>query len=149
MRCALERDVSAELIVGYCARTLDPETEATFGRHIDSCAVCCQLVAAQKAVWMALDGVMSEATDESQVALSPDFDQRLFRRIEASENRHRWLWRALVPAAACAALAAGFLFRQPDAASAPAARPQPTLQIDQVEHALDDMDMLNQLGAAI
>jgi hypothetical protein len=148
MRCSLERDVSAELIVGYCARTLDPETEAAFGRHLDSCAVCGQLVAAQKAVWAALDGVMCGAMNDSQ-QLSPDFDQRLFRRIKASENRHWWLWRALVPAAACAALAAGFLFRQPDAATTPAARPQPTLQIDQVEHALDDMDMLNQLGAAI
>jgi anti-sigma factor RsiW len=146
MRCALERDVSEELIVGYCARTLDPETEAAFGRHIDSCAVCCQLVAAQKAVWTALDGALHESRD---LPLTPDFDQRLFRRIHASENRQWWLWRALVPAAACAALAAGFLLRQPDAASIPAARPQPTLQIDQVEHALDDMDMLNQLGAAI
>ena len=56
----------------------------------------------------------------------------------------------LVPAAACAvALAAVLLLRQPDPVLAHHAPTAPALQIEQVEHALDDMDLLNQLGAAI
>jgi hypothetical protein len=54
--------------------------------------------------------------------------------------------RALLPVAACAAIAALLLLRQPGSIPAPA--PQPALQIEQVQHALDDMDVLNQLGVA-
>jgi anti-sigma factor RsiW len=145
MRCPLEFDHSGELIVGYGARTLDPATAAAFEWHIESCAECRQMAAAQRAVWAALD-----ESEWPEVPISRDFDQRLFRRIQEAENRG-WWWRRLVPAAACAglAIAAMFLLRQPDPALAPQASPQPALQIEQVEHALDDMDMLNQLGAAI
>jgi hypothetical protein len=52
------------------------------------------------------------------------------------------LWQVLVPAAASIALAAVLLLRQPPPA-------QPAVQMEQVEHALDDMDLLKQLGAAI
>jgi hypothetical protein len=142
MECPLEFGQSAELIVGYGARTLDPETAAAFERHMDSCAACRDLTAAQKAVWAALDDA------EPALHVSPDFDGRLFRRIEKADNR-RWWWRALVPAMACLALAAVVLLRQPDPARAPQAPTRPTLQIEQVEHALDDMDLLNQLGPAI
>jgi anti-sigma factor RsiW len=146
MKCALEREVSAELIVGYAARTLDPDRDTAFERHIETCAQCCEAAALQKRVWAALDHALDETR---KPRLSPDFDRRLFRRIERAENRAWWLWRALVPVSACTALAAAFLMRQPDAASIPQPTPQPTLQIDQVEHALDDMDLLNKLGAAI
>jgi hypothetical protein len=143
MRCPLEFDQSAELIVGYGARTLDPDTEAAFERHIGSCAACYQLAAAQKAVWTALDDA-----EWRELPVSADFDQRLFRRIEANEQRG-WWWRRMVPVAVGAALVlAMFAFRQPGSVPAPPP-PQPTLQIEQVEHALDDMDLLNQIGAAI
>lgn len=146
MRCPLEFDRSAELIVGYGARTLDPETTAAFERHMDSCAACCDLAAAQRAVWAALDDADAEWP---ALRVSAEFDRRLFRRIEKAESR-RWWWRAMIPATACLALAAAFLLRQSDPARAPQRpQPQPALQIEQVEHALDDMDLLNQLGAAI
>ena len=149
MRCALERDVRAELIVGYGARTLDPDTEAAFERHIGSCAACYQLAAAQKAVWTALDDAEADA-EWRELPVSPDFDQRLFRRIQANEQRGWWLWRALVPAAACLVLATLLLLRQPDSARAPKVHEvQPAVPIEQVEHALDDMDLLNQIGAPI
>ncbi len=145
MRCPLEFDHSGELIVGYGARTLDPDTAAEFERHMHCCAECREVADAQKAVWAALDDA-----DAPELGVSPDFDQRLFRRIQETENRG-WWWRRLVPAAACAglALAAAFLLRQSDPALAHHAPAPPALQIEQVEHALDDMDMLNQLGAAI
>jgi hypothetical protein len=135
MRCPLEFDRSAELIVGYGARTLDPAAAAAFERHIVSCAECRAAAALQKAVWAALD--------ESQERISPDFDRRVFERIAAAERRGRWLWQVLVPAAASMALAAVLFLRQPDPAG------PPPVQMEQVEHALDDMDLLKQLGAAI
>jgi len=145
MGCPLEFHQSAELIVGYGARTLDPDAAAEFEQHIHFCAACCHAAAVQKAVWAALDDALD---DSPELAVSADFDRRLFRRIRAAENRGWWLWRALVPASACLALAALFLFRPPDSTRAPQA-PQPTPQIEQVEHALDDLDLLNQIGAAI
>ena len=134
MRCPLKSEKSSELVVGYGARTLDSETASAFEDHLSSCSACCRAAAAQRAVWEALD-------EWRELPVSPDFDRRLFQRIQASENRAWWLWRMLLPMAACLALAAVLLLRQP------AATPPP--QIQQVEHALDDMDMLNQLGAEI
>lgn len=148
MICPLELERSAELVVGYSARTLDPETAAAFERHMDCCATCCELAAAQRAVWAALDDADADAEWPS-LRVSAEFDRRLFQRIERAENR-RWWWRTLIPATACLALAAAFLFRQAETAGAPRKpQPQPALQIEQVEHALDDMDLLKQLGAAI
>jgi anti-sigma factor RsiW len=147
MKCPLEFDCSSELIVGYGARTLDSEAAAAFERHLDSCTACCKLVAAQKAVWAALD----EANDDGfELPVSPDFDRRLFQRIEEAENRSWWLWRALVPVTACLALATLLLLRHPDSARTPQIQPpQPAVQIEQVKQALDDMDLLDQLGAPI
>ncbi len=55
MVCPLESGESAELIVGYAAGTLDPATTPAFELHQKSCAQCSAAVAAQKAVWAALD----------------------------------------------------------------------------------------------
>jgi hypothetical protein len=140
MRCPLEFDRSAELIVGYGARTLDPATAAAFERHIVSCAECRAAAELQKAVWAAMD-------ESQDLRVSPDFDRRVFERIAAAERRGRWLWQVLVPAVACTVLAAVLLLRQPDSAGPPPV--QPAVQMEQVEHALDDMDLLKQLGAAI
>jgi anti-sigma factor RsiW len=92
MRCPLDSGESAELIVGYGARTLEPDTTAAFQRHIESCAECSKLVAAQEAVWAALD-------EWHALPVSANFDQRLFQRIEEAESRGAWWKRVLVPAA--------------------------------------------------
>jgi len=55
MRCPLGLDDSGELAVGYTARTLDPRAQAAFERHLKSCGACGEVVAAQQAVWEALD----------------------------------------------------------------------------------------------
>ena len=79
----------SELIVDYVAGTLDARREAEFQRHIESCAGCGDAVAGQKAVWAALDQWRG-------LAVSPDFDRRLFQRIAEAETPGRWSWRALV-----------------------------------------------------
>jgi len=85
-------------------------------------------------VWDALD-------EWPGIPVSTDFDRRLFRKIQAARQR-TWWWRALVPLTACLALASMLLLRNPQAS------PQPIPQIEQVQHALDDMDLLSQLGTA-
>jgi anti-sigma factor RsiW len=128
---------SAELIVGYGARTLDAVTEAAFEQHLASCTECRKAVAAQGTVWSALDEYAW------RISVPLDFDRRLFQRI-AEEERRRWTWR-LSAAAACAILAALMLLRQPWSEAPTHSPAQPALQIEQVEHALDDMDMLDQV----
>jgi hypothetical protein len=87
MKCPLEFDQSAELVIGYGARTLDPDATAVFERHIGCCPACSEAAALQKAVWAALD-------HWREVSVSPDFDQRLFQRISKMERQ----WpRALFP----------------------------------------------------
>jgi hypothetical protein len=134
MKCPLQFEESSELIVGYGARTLDPDTAIAFERHVGCCAACREAAALQRAVWTALD-------EWHALPVSPDFDQRLSARIAETKTRAWWLWRLLVPITACVALAAVLLVRQP------AATPPPP--IEQVQHALDDMDLLNQLGPSI
>ena len=143
MGCPIE-DNGGELIVAYCARTLAPGQQIELEQHLASCTRCREMAEAQQAVWSALDAW-------TPTVVSPNFDLRLFQRIETEERRawwRRWLpenwsWRPAVPvAAACAALIATFLLKSP----ALRQEPQPQLQIEQVEHALDDMDMLKQLS---
>jgi anti-sigma factor RsiW len=134
MKCPLQFEESSELIVGYGARTLDPDTAIAFERHVGCCEACREAAALQRAVWTALD-------EWHALPVSTDFDQRLSARIADTKTRARWRWRLLLPISACVALCAVLLVRQP------AAAPPPPIQ--QVQHALDDMDLLNQIGASI
>jgi anti-sigma factor RsiW len=143
MECPIEDGSGEELMVAYCARTLDPEREARLERHLGSCAKCRDLARAQRELWSMLDAW-------PKVTVPASFDDRLFQRITREESRApwrdwlstNWSWRPAVPVGvACAALVAAFLLKTP------AVRPEPPKpQIEQVEHALDDMEMLSQLG---
>jgi hypothetical protein len=55
MKCPLKSDQSAELVVGYGARTLDPDATAAFERHMLCCDSCREAGEMQKIVWAALD----------------------------------------------------------------------------------------------
>jgi hypothetical protein len=147
MECPLETGRAAELIVGFHARTLDPHAAAAFERHLKVCPGCNQVSAAQQAVWSALDVWQPQP-------ISPDFDQKLIARIAKEEGLRWWQrirppafsWRpALSVALACAALLGALLLQPPVGIPVPFS-PQPKVQIEQVEHALDDMDMLKQIG---
>ena len=148
MDCPQKNGKGAELIIAYGARTLDPATEAAFEQHLESCASCREVAAAQKAVWSALDVW-------TPVQVSPNFDERLYQRIVAEEQgswwqrllQANWSWRPAMPvAAACAALIAAFLLKTPAPPPVEETQTPHKVQIEQVESALDDMDMLKQLG---
>jgi len=149
MECPLEDEHGVELILAFCAARLAPHQDAELQGHARSCPRCRELMDAQQIVWRALDQLPA-----GEVPL--DFDARVYQRIAAEQDRawwrlllpRKWSWRPVLPvAAACAVLMAAFLLKSPDLFSVGRqAAPAPSLQIEQVEHALDDMDMLRQLG---
>lgn len=146
MVCPLKSGEAAELIVSYAARTLDPRAEAAFESHLELCDRCRELAGAQKAVWRALDQL-------PPLQISSDFDQNVFARIARDQSPwwrqvgwFSWSWRPVLPvAAACAALVVAFLLKT-SVQTAPSPHNQSQVQIEQVKHALDDIDMLSQLG---
>jgi len=149
--CPIEDGNGAELILAYGAGTLDPQTEAAFQQHMRSCESCRELAAAQREVWSALD-------HWTPVPVSSDFDEKLFRRIAQEEQSTwwqrlwsaNWSWRPALPvAAACAVLAAVVLLKAPESAPQPVTPVQPKVQIEQVERALDDMELLKSLGVEV
>ncbi len=148
MECPVQSREHADVLLAYCARRLDPETAAVLERHMEDCAACRAFGEAQRAVWSALDAWEA-------MAVSEDFNRRLYRRIDQEERASFWLrwvrpwlglrWRpALSLAAASAAVVAAFLVQAPQSA------PRPTeteiVDAEQVERALDDLDMLRQLN---
>lgn len=148
MQCPQKNGDGVELIVAYAARTLDPESEAAFELHLESCASCRDMAAAQRAVWSALDEL-------APPAVSSNFDAKLYQRIAEEQQgawwqrlfRADWSWRPAMPvAAACAVLIVAFLVKNYEPPVIPQQQAQPKLQIEQVESALDDMDMLKQAG---
>jgi hypothetical protein len=152
MNCPLETRDNAQVLLDYCARKLEPESVAILERHIAVCDACREFASGQRAVWEALD-----AWEAAPV--SPDFDTRLYRRIE---TRASWwellrrpfqpstLWRRL-PAAAmgCLLVLAGVILQRSAVSPAPALND--TAQVDsvqpeQVERTLDAMEVLSEFS---
>lgn len=148
MECPQKTGDGVELIIAYAARTLDSQTELVFEQHLQSCASCQKVAAAQRTVWSALDEL-------KPLPVSSNFDEKLYQRI-AQENQAgwwqrllqvNWSWRPAIPVAvACAILITAFMVKNFGSGSAAQTTVQPKVQIEQVERALDDMDMLKQVG---
>ena len=155
MQCP-SRDVHGpEVFISYAAGELSAEALAELEEHFAVCPECRATGNAQRAVWCALD-------DWHPASISTDFDANVFARIEEADRKPwykrlpdlqfaipRYAMRHLMPVgAACAALIAAFLLRGPlpEATRGPAN--ERTVNIEQVERALDDIDMLKQLGIA-
>ena len=151
MHCPMEQR-NSELLVGYAAGELDPETARALERHLETCAVCHALAAGQVAVWEALD------TWETP-PVSPDFDRRFYHRVR-EEVRFSWwerLWRPFRPipvfhalplaAAACMLLIGGLILQHPGKIG-PVEPRRETVRVDQVERTLDDLELLRQFAVA-
>lgn len=158
MKCPMETQESAEVLLAYCARRLDPDTAVVLERHLAVCPACREFQKSQQAVWEALDAWEA-------MPVSADFDRRLYERIEREEARLSWWGRLVRPfapmwaptlvsrgvpvaAAACLLLLAGVLLQRPGRVVAPdplavEVRVE-SIQPDQVERTLDDMEMLRQ-----
>jgi hypothetical protein len=137
MRCPLQTDETAGLLLDYSARRLDAASTAALERHMEVCAECRQFGEGQNALWTLLESWEPEET-------SLDF-QRRFWASAAEEDRRRWWngisWKPAVPVTAlCALLLVGTL------RTAPAPEPAPVgVEAEHIEQALADLDMLAQL----
>jgi anti-sigma factor RsiW len=150
MKCPIETRENGWLL-DYAAGKLNAVTRAQIEEHMEACPACRNFARAQQAVWQAL-----EAWEPAPVLM--DFDRRLYQRIEQQASWWARLTRPLnplfrhaVPIAAAAGVVfmAGLLMNRPVAK--PAAPAQESAQVetlapDQVEHALDDMEMLREFN---
>jgi hypothetical protein len=104
--------------------------------------------------------VVWEALDEWKPApVSLDFNRRLWQRIDAAEAEpwYRRLaavlratsWTPAIPlTAAVLAIAAGFIFDHPANRAVMAPAPSATVNVEQVQQTLDDIQLLHQFDAA-
>jgi Putative zinc-finger len=154
MNCPLGNRDHTELLVAYSSRNLDRAATAALEEHLAECAACRKFVREQQAVWEVLDIWQPEP-------ISPDFNRRLYQRIDAQVSWWDRLTRPLRPlvyhktvslaAAAGLVLAIGFVLdqtaprpRQPARSSAVAE--METLQPDQVVNALDEMEAMSRFN---
>ncbi|MGA7240700.1 MAG: zf-HC2 domain-containing protein [Bryobacteraceae bacterium] len=156
MSCSIEN--REEQLLDYVSGSLDTQDAALFEKHLKTCAACSEFVAGQKAVWEALDLF-------EPAPVSPAFDRHLYERISRTSWWDRLVASVSVPvrapaflrqgaplvAAAAVLTAAVIVWERP--APAPPAQPAPlsaeadqTLQPDQVQRALDDMEMLREFN---
>jgi hypothetical protein len=157
MKCPMENGEGEELLLSYVSGSLDTQAAALFDQHMLSCAACREFAHGQNAVWGALDLF-------EPASISADFDRRLYERIDKISWWSRW-WdgavaafsspmlthRGLPVAAAATVLAiAGFVWEHPSARppqpQSPLSAEVQTLQPDQVQRALDDMEMLREFN---
>ena len=152
MKCPIETQENAELLLSYSARRLNPESTAILEAHMELCPACQEFRDGQRALWDALD--QWEARP-----VSLDFDRRLYRRIEEQDRMGWWsrvfgpmrhvLLRPALPLAAmaCLVLVAGFILDEPRKTFAPDAEvPQVVREVEQVERTLEDLEMLRQFN---
>ncbi len=154
MKCPLETGEVSELLA-YATLTEDARRASSLDEHIAGCAACRDFAAGQQAVWKALDSWQAPP-------VADNFDRRIYERIAQQPSwpdRVMGILRPLVgwpaiPVAATASLllAVGFLMERP---APPLVAPRPNaaqiqiLQPEQVEHALDDMEMLREFTRAV
>ena len=155
MRCPIETEENAEILLAYCARRLDPETQAMLERHMAVCPACRAFREEQGKVWEALDSWETEP-------ISADFDRKLYQRIE-SERGASWWQRLASPfqpmlirqglplaAAACLLVMAGMIAQHPQEPATPVhtvVRAE-TVPAEQVERTLDDIELLRDFTVA-
>ncbi len=152
MECPSKYEDPSELLIAYVEGSLDPGARFAFERHLERCSECRELAAAQRELWAALDSW-------TPASISRDFDERLYQRIAAEQRAPvkywrrilsaNWRWRPAMPlAAAGAALIAVFLLHGPSPEPVQATSDQTFVgpQIEQVESALQDFEMLKQMG---
>jgi anti-sigma factor RsiW len=148
MTCLSANKQGADLLLGYLGGTLDPAQRAEVERHAGQCAECRGLLA-----------VSTRLEEWAAPPVSSDFDARLYARIAREEavrpgwinGWKRFLWRPAVPvaAAACAVVALALLVTGPGTQETPTqVRPAISTEIEQVDQALEDLELLMPLDAA-
>lgn len=152
MRCPTETQEGTERLLAYGARGIERRASAVLQEHINTCRACRDFVAGQRAVWSALD-------EWEPPPISPGFDVRLYERIGQDVAWHSRLFQSArmlvggrrwaVVAAACLVLMVGLILqRSAPVTMQPVNTPIGIVYPEQVVHALDDMEMLDDLDPA-
>ncbi len=154
MQCPCRAGKGPETILAYLGGRLEPGTAALLEQHFTECRECQELLLAEQVVWDALD-----AWEPPPV--SADFDRKLYHRIEEEEVHRHW-WRQLLgpvlpfsvrPAMAvavlCLILVAGVLMRVSTRLGSPSVASVDSIDVQQVEQAAQDMEMLYVLEAPL
>jgi anti-sigma factor RsiW len=157
MKCEIETPDHVGRLLDYSAGRLDAVAARRIEAHLRGCPACRNFVAAQSAVW--------ETLDRWQAApVSPDFDRRLYQRIRERVSWWEYLARPLRPllarqglpitAAAALVVVAGLLSQTPQRITAVEKTVPQVSQVeppapDQVDRALDDMEMLRELNRLV
>ena len=145
MTCLSQHKDGAEILVAYFERTLDSERAIELERHMGTCAECRGLAG----VWTTLD-------EWKAPEVSEDFDARLYARISQESAAPWWSvaglkrmltgeswWKPVLPlAAGCAVLALALMIRTPEPVPAGTKAKLGSVNIEQVEQALEDLDLL-------
>jgi len=153
MHCPVQTD-NPEVLLDYCSRKLQEDLVSVVEQHIRGCTDCREFAEAQQQIWSALDAWTAEE-------VSSDFDGRLYARVETRANQGFWArvagdrftWKPALPFAAAGATAilAVLLVYPPSTIQSPDPV-QPSLRVEslepeQVERTLEDIEMLRQLTA--
>jgi hypothetical protein len=150
MKCPIQTQDNADLLLSYSARRLNPESTAILEAHMEVCPQCREFRDGQMTLWEALD--QWEARP-----ISADFNRRLYRKIEEHEQLGWWarmfgssrpmFLRPALPlaAAACLVLVAGFMIDNLRIVTPAGEAPQ-VREVEQVERTLEDMEMLRQFN---
>src|SRR5438128_224959 len=87
MQCPLQNKETSAVLLDYCSQKTEPATTLLLERHISGCEACRAYAESQKSVWKALD-----CWDD--IEISPDFNRRLYARIDQMETSSWWarLW---------------------------------------------------------
>lgn len=171
--CPMQSRETAEVLLDYCARTLPADTVARLEAHVAICPACQTELAAQKQVWSALDefdvSELSISADfdrrlyaRIEAEQQDSFWVRGWRSIFASGRPGAWrpaFSMALAGVTAAALLMvnlpSGSETANPVAITTPAVEVAPAvktatvdnLDVERLDSALEDLEMLHVLGS--
>jgi len=146
MICPKQNKQDEQILLEYCSGTLDEHRSAEVRNHAAECAECAAWIADQRVVFSALE-------EFAAPEVSPEFNARLYAGIEEQQRAGWWkqFWRtawkpALATVAAGVALAIGLMVSVPHSGTPPKKASVENVDMDQVEHALEDLDLLTPGG---
>jgi len=149
MQCPVEHDKTAGILLDYVARRLEPARLSVLERHVATCSRCAEFTLGHEQVWQVLDRW-------EPPPVSGDFNQRLFRRIDQATAipwykglfEFRFGIKLAVPVVAtCLVVVAGFVFERANGSRASGGLYLDGSQADQLEAALDNLQLLRQLDS--
>jgi anti-sigma factor RsiW len=155
MHCPMKSQEEVALLLDYCAGRLKDGAGRDLESHIAECSACTEFVCGQQALWNAMNEWQAPPVSE-------DFDRQLDRRLRETDSSS-WIERmtralrpafarpALALAAMCLVMVAGLLLQNSRTGIAPADDSHALvekIEPEQVERALDDMQMLRELSSA-